>query len=139
MKSKAKGLLFALTCGSMLSVAQAHHSNTLIDMMKTVDVTGVLLAVEFVNPHTQIRLESKDANGNPIIWKFESAPPSWFSRMGIKRSDFAKGIGQPVTLQANIGRNGALIGVVRKMTFADGSVVGFIVDGAPGGKPPGGK
>lgn len=139
MKLKTIGLSFAVACGAMFSVAQAHHSNAAIDTSKTINVTGTLQSVNFINPHTQIRLESRDASGNPIIWKFESAPPAWFSKMGIKRSDFAKGIDQQVTVLANVGRNGEPIGIVKRMTFADGSSVGFAVSGSPGEKPPGAK
>lgn len=127
MRVKTMGLLFALVCGSMISVVQAHHSPFNFDMAKEVDVKGTLLSVDFVNPHSQFRLEGKDASGKPVVWAFESQPPAWFSKAGIKKSDFGKGIGQQVTISANVAKDGTPFGLLRKMTFTDGSSVAWLV------------
>lgn len=123
MKLKTMGLLLALSWGAVFSTAQAHHSG--VGMAKPADVKGILRSVEFVNPHSQFVLEAKDAEGKVVTWHFGSQPPAWFRKAGIKQTDFAKGIGQEVTVSALVPVDGTPEGLLTKMTFADGTSVGF--------------
>ncbi len=123
MKLKTVGLVLALAWGSTMSVALAHHSSA--GASKAAEVKGILRSVEFVNPHSSFTLEAKDASGKAVIWNFGSQPPAWFRKAGIKKSDFAKAIGHQVTVSAIVPADGTPAGLLTKMTFEDGTSVGF--------------
>lgn len=125
MKLKTLCLTFAVALGSVTSTAGAHHSIAPLDMNKTIDVKGILRSVDYINPHCEFRLDSKDAKGTTISWLFESSPPGHLRRAGIKKSDFTKGIGQEVTITAHPARDGSLFGYLRTVTFGDGTSVTF--------------
>ncbi len=122
MKLKTVGLVLALVWGSTMSGALAHHSPA--GAMKKAAVKGILRSVKFINPHSQFVLEARDADGRPVTWVFESAPPAFFRAGGIKRTDFAKGIDHEVTVSAMVFSDGNK-GFLEKMTFADGTFLTF--------------
>ncbi len=121
MKLKAMGL--ALMIGSVVITAQAHHSLAILDMSKPTAVKGVLRAVEFKNPHSRFALDGKNAKGEMVTWDFESLPPAGFRQAEIKRADFAQAIGQEVTINGFVARDGSPIGLMLKMTFMDGKSI----------------
>jgi len=74
--------VFALLAATSIS---AHHSpSAIFDMKKPVAVKGTLTKVDWVNPHIVILLDAKGANGATESWKFESNPPSWFKKVGVR-------------------------------------------------------
>jgi hypothetical protein len=52
-------------------------------------------------------------------WKFESNPPARFRRLGVARPDFAKVIGQNITIEGVRARDGSLNGYLQKVPFPD--------------------
>jgi hypothetical protein len=111
------GLLFTGTLS-------AHHSpSAVFDMTKPFVLKGTLTKVDWVNPHIDMVIDAVGADGSTEEWKFESNPPSWFRHVGISRADFAKFIGQPVTVGGVRARDGSRYGYMRKFTFPDGSSI----------------
>ena len=104
----------------------AHHSTTAeFDVQHRTTVSGTLTKVDWVNPHIVVFVESgKDA------WKFESNPPAWFRRVGVSRADFAKAVGQKVTVEGNRAKDGSLYGYLLKITYADGNSLELVIPGA---------
>jgi hypothetical protein len=101
---------------------QAHHSpSAIFDMGKRVPVTGTLTRIDWINPHIVVAMETKAAGGKVDHWTFESNPPSWYRGVGLARADFAKAIGQTVTVEAVRARDGTLFGYMQKITFPDGT------------------
>ena len=116
--------LAAFTLFTTLAAAtlQAHHSpSAIFDMSKHIAVTGTLTRVDWVNPHIVLAVEAKDAAGKVEQWKFESNPPSWYKSVGLARADFAKVIGQQVTVQAVKARDGSPYGYMDKIKLPDGT------------------
>jgi hypothetical protein len=100
----------------------AHHSTSAeFDVSKRFTLLGTLTKVEWVNPHIEVFLEAKGVTGAAEDWKFETNPPAWFKRVGVNRSDFAKAIGQAVTVEGNRAKDGSTYGYLLKITFADGN------------------
>jgi hypothetical protein len=119
MRSIRSAVLLALTLAC--AALWAHHSTSAVfDLTKKLTVSGTLMKVEWVNPHIYVLMEVKNAAGTVENWKLESSPPSWFKNVGITRNDFAKGLGQPVNIEANPAKDGSLYGYMRKISFADG-------------------
>jgi hypothetical protein len=100
----------------------AHHSpSAVFDMTKRFTVTGTLTKVDWINPHIIVGVEAKGDGGKVDAWRLESNPPSWFRRVGVSRSDFAKAVGQMVTVEAVRAKDGTLYGYMQKITLADGT------------------
>lgn len=108
----------------LLSAAQlrAHHSpSAVFDMSKEFTLTGTVTKVDWINPHIVVYLDAKKDDGSVENWKFESNPPSWFRRVSLGRDDFAKAIGQNVTVEGVRAKAGGLYGYLLKITFPDGN------------------
>jgi hypothetical protein len=128
-------LLFAavsLLAGS--SPLLAHHSTTAeFDVAHRMTISGTLTKVDWVNPHIVVVVDARDPKGAAgaanVAWKFESNPPAWFRRVGVSRADFAKAIGQVVTVEGNRAKDGSLYGYLLKITYADGNSLELVVPG----------
>lgn len=122
MRHKFSAILIA---GILLSAAgqlRAHHSpSAVFDMSKEFTLTGTLTKVDWINPHIVVYLDAKKDDGSVENWKFESNPPSWFRRVSLGRDDFAKAIGQNVTVEGVHAKAGGLYGYLLKITFPDGN------------------
>ena len=56
-------------------LALAHHSlSGQFDTTKSFQITGVVSRVDWINPHTQVFVDVKQANGTTITYKLESLP-----------------------------------------------------------------
>lgn len=100
----------------------AHHSpSAIFDMTKRIAVTGTLSKIDWVNPHIVIAMDAKGDGGKVDHWTFESNPPSWYRSVGLARADFAKAIGQMVTVEAVRARDGSLYGYMQKISLPDGT------------------
>jgi len=117
----------------------AHHSTSAeFDVSKRFTLVGTLTKVDWVNPHIVIYMNVKGGGAPeagartgpagsvvranaPEEWKFETNPPAWFKRVGVNKSDFSKGIGQPVTVEGNRAKDESNYGYLLKITFADGN------------------
>ena len=103
------------------AAAWAHHSpSAIFDMSKRFTLSGSITKVDWINPHILVYMESK-TNGKTENWEFESNPPAWFRRVGVNRTDFAKAMGQTVTVEGVRARDGSLYGYLQKITFPDGN------------------
>jgi hypothetical protein len=123
-------ILLALSVSS--PPASGHHSTTAeFDVAHKMTLTGTLTKVDWVNPHIVVFMTAKGNAGNAEAWKFESNPPAWFRRVGVSRADFAKAIGQMVTVEGNRAKDGSLYGYLVKITYADGSSLELVPPGAP--------
>ena len=94
-------------------------------MSKKVNVTGTLTKVDWVNPHIVVLLDVKK-DGETETWKFESNPPAWFRQVGVTRNDFAKAIGQQVTVETVNAVDGSKYGYMQKITLPDGTTMELI-------------
>jgi len=113
------GVVLTLLATTSLS---AHHSpSAIFDMAKRVAVTGTLSRIDWVNPHIVVAMDAKGDGGKVDHWTFESNPPSWYRSVGLARADFAKAIGQTVTIECVRARDGTLYGYMQKITLPDGT------------------
>jgi hypothetical protein len=112
--------------------AWAHHSpSAVFDMTKQFSLTGTLMKVDWINPHIVVFIDAKKGDGSVENWKFESNPPSWFRRVALAREDFAKAIGQTVTVEGVRAKAGGLYGYLLKITFPDGNSLELVFKPTP--------
>ena len=124
----ASAVFLLLAAASLL----AHHSpSALFDMGKRISVTGTLTKVDWVNPHPVIAMEAKGDGGKIDHWTFESNPPSWYRSVGLARADFAKALGQTVTVEGVRAKNGTLYGYMQKIKLPDGTSLELINNAGP--------
>jgi phosphoribosylformimino-5-aminoimidazole carboxamide ribonucleotide (ProFAR) isomerase len=98
-------------------------------MEKKFTLTGTLTKVDWFNPHIVVYLDARKNDGSVENWKFESNPPSWFRRVALAREDFAKAIGQTVTVEGVPAKSGVLYGYLLKITFPDGNSLELVFKG----------
>ena len=128
MKRIIRCTLILLNVIAGAAVLFAHHSTTAeFDVTRRMTLTGTLTKVDWVNPHIVVFMDAKAE-----AWKFESNPPAWFRRVGESRADFAKAIGQTITVEGNRAKDGSLYGYLLKVTFAGGNSLELVAPQAAG-------
>ena len=122
MRHKISAILMAIALLFAAGQVRAHHSpSAVFDMSRQFTLTGTLTKVDWFNPHIVVYMDAKKDDGSVENWKFESNPPSWFRRVALGRDDFAKAIGQTVTVEGVRAKAGGLYGYLLKITFPDGN------------------
>ena len=110
--------------------ALAHHSvQAEFDVHKIITITGTVAKVEFINPHSYLTVDVKDANGAVQHWAFEMGGVGTFRRAGMTkadRDDFKPGL--PITITGLAAKDGSNTGHLSEMKFADGRVFKFGAD-----------
>ena len=102
----------------------AHHSvSAVFDMQKKITLSGELVDIEWVNPHIQLHMKNKNANGAVETWKVEGGPPSWYRRVGVNKSTFSKRIGETITINGLPAKDGSTYGFLQRVTFANGDTM----------------
>ena len=104
----------------------AHHSVPgQFDMSHEVEWTGVIVKIDWINPHTYIYLEVMDADGNKITWRLESVPTAMMRKAGLTR-EMIMGDGAVVTIRGLVARDGTRhLGFVNRITYPDGHFYQF--------------
>ena len=120
-----RGRISAIVVAALLLVIPslwAHHSpSAIFNMSQRISVTGTLTKVDWINPHIVILMDAKGDAGKIDHWTFESNPPSWYRSVGLARADFAKAIGQTITVEGVRAKDGSPYGYMQKIKMPDGT------------------
>lgn len=117
----------SLTVAAPLS---AHHSiQAQFDINKHITISGTVARVEFINPHSYLTVNVKDADGKVTRWAFEMAAAGQLRRAGLSRADRG-GLkaGDEVTVIALAARDGSNSGLLQELKMADGREFKFTPD-----------
>ena len=132
MRHKIPAVGSAVLALFAIASLSAHHSpSAIFDMGKRITVTGTLTKIDWINPHIVVAMDAKGDGGKIDRWTFESNPPSWYRSVGLARADFAKAIGQTVTVEGLPARDGTLFGYMRKITLPDGTSLELVNSAEP--------
>ena len=110
--------------------ACAHHSvQAQFDIHKTFTVSGTVAKVEWINPHSYLTINVKDADGKVQKWAFELGGPGALRRAGMSREDRG-GLkpGDEVTASGLAAKDGSSSGFLQELKLADGRVFKFAAD-----------
>ena len=108
----------------------AHHSiQAQFDIYKTVQVTGTVARMEFINPHSYLTVNVKDAEGKVTKWAFEMTGLAGLRRAGLSRADRG-GLkpGDELTVIAMPARDGSNSGLAQELKMADGRIFKLLAD-----------
>jgi Family of unknown function (DUF6152) len=133
LRSKLKlSLVVAMLCAPL---ALAHHSlSGQFDTTKSFQITGVVSRVDWINPHTQVFVDVKQANGATITYKLESLPVAMMRKSGLSKSDLV-GDGRPVVIDAHPARGDTPhMGYLLHIKLPDGRDIQF--SKVPGAEQP---
>lgn len=127
-------LFFFVAQFSSLSVTHAHHGTANYDRTREIFVEGVVVEVDWVNPHISLTLEITDEQGEPVLQEVEGGSISTLSPLGLTRDSLT--VGERITVRARPHRGGSgrpVLGI--DATKGDGSTFPLIV-GAARVRPP---
>ena len=99
--------------------AFAHHSFAAqYDLGQLMQFAGTVTKVEWTNPHARFYVDVKDAQGSVTNWNFELGPPLVLRRLGWKQDSLK--IGDQVSVEGYLARNGSKMANAKKVTLPDG-------------------
>ena len=118
--------------------AVGHHSFAAeFDANNPVTLHGTITRMEWINPHSWLHIDVKNADGTTTPWMIEGATPNTLLRRGFTRE--AVKAGTEITIVGYRAKNGANRANGRDLVLADGSrlFMGSPGTGAPeeGGAP----
>lgn len=99
----------------------AHHSGAMYDRAQTIKLEGTVKEFLFTNPHTWIRLNVLDKDGNVEVWDLEASAPVRMSKWGISPQTLRSG--DKVTVNMHPMRDGRKAGSFVDIILADGKFV----------------
>jgi len=117
-------------------LGEAHHSFAAqYDADRSATFVGVVTRVEWMNPHTRFYIDVEDEDGNVVNWNLELASPNVLTRRGWSRNSLQ--VGDLVTVETYLARDGSKMANARVVTLADGSRVFSLSPntGAPPAEP----
>ena len=130
-RARITALLVILLCGAALpGRVAAHHSiQAQFDINKSFNITGTVAKMEFINPHSYLTINVKDADGKVQKWAFEMTGLAGLRRAGLSRADRG-GLkaGDELTVTALAARDGSNSGLAQELKMADGRVFKLIAD-----------
>lgn len=97
----------------------AHHSFAAeFDGSQFITVRGTVVKMEWVNPHSWIYLNAKDADGKVSEWQFELGSPNALFRAGWRKDSLPPGI--EIVVRGYRARNGSQRANGRDVVLPDG-------------------
>ena len=132
---RAGSSFLAAGLGLLISAAPilAHHSfEAEYDSKKPIQVQGTVTKMEWTNPHARFYVDVKEESGKVTNWNFELGSPNVLKRQGWNRDSLK--VGDNVTVEAYMAKDGTNLANAQRVTLADGRKVfaGSAAEGGPG-------
>jgi hypothetical protein len=116
-------LVLALILLGLGGRAVAHHSFVVFfDDGRSITVSGAVTAFKFTNPHAIIELTVKNTQGQNEAWRAETNAVTLLRRRGWTTDSLKPG--DAITIEGWPSRDGSKYMRVRRVTKADGTVLG---------------
>ena len=121
-------LLIGMVCSAGVSAHHSVQAQYAPDGQK-VTIVGTVAKLEFLNPHSYLTLNVKDAEGKTVKWAFELGAAANLRGKGLSRADQGGlKVGDAVTATALPARNGSNSGYLLTLTFPDGKLMKFGIE-----------
>lgn len=122
------GAALVLGSGSLL----AHHAfSAEFDANRPVNLRGTVTKTEWINPHSWIHIDVKDAGGKVSSWAIECGAPNSLLRRGLNKMSIPAGT--QLVIDGYQAKDGSTTANARDITLPDGQkfFVGSSGTGAP--------
>ena len=117
-----------------MAPVSAHHSFAAeFDASKPVTIKGVVTQIDWKNPHVWFYVNVKDEEGRTTRWACEMGAPHQLQGRGWLRDTMK--IGDVVTVEGSLARDGSKRANARTVTTADGKALGAASSGDPTTRP----
>jgi len=115
----AVAVLIAMQLGE--GPAFSHHSNVAFAVETVHAATGVVKEWRWANPHTWLIMDVDDGKGGAVEWAMEGRAPGVLLRAGWSRSVLK--VGEKVIVHYSPSKDGSKVGMIARVTLADGRVL----------------
>jgi hypothetical protein len=102
--------------------AHAHHSNSAYQVNEIISLTGQVKEWQWVNPHTWLIMTVENDDGTETEWAVEGRAPGILARAGWSPTVLVPG--EEVQVYASPAKDGGQVGIIARVTKADGTVLG---------------
>jgi hypothetical protein len=116
----AVALIAAITIAAV--PAHSHHSNSAYMVNEIIELSGTVTQWRWINPHTWLHIAVEGENGEEVEWVVEGRAPGILGRAGWDRAVLQPG--ETVTVHASPSKDGSLVGIIARVTKADGTILG---------------
>ena len=121
MKRMFWGVLILAAAALLSQPLFAHHGNAALDLTKRVVLKGVVTDWRWQNPHSILKWDVKDDNGNVVSWSAEINNPADMVERGWTARSIK--VGDEVTVTINPVKNGKPVGRIVQVVLPDGKVL----------------
>jgi hypothetical protein len=116
---RTKLMLAVLSIGAASMPALAHHAFAAeFDANKPIKLTGKVTKMEWINPHSWISMDVKNADGTVTNWMIECGSPNTLFRKGFTKDSLP--VGAEIVVDGYMAKDGGNRANGRDVTFADG-------------------
>ena len=98
-----------------------HYGLSAFDGSKPLRISGVLVKVEWTNPHAKLHVDVRTTGGAVERWIAETGSPGTLTRLGLDRSRLL--LGEPMSLSGFPARDGTRRMIVRTLALSGGAAV----------------
>ena len=115
-----RSIVCAFVISSAYAVsAWAHHSPAMYEATERITLVGTVEGLQWNNPHVWLYLVVEDEQGQKNNWTLEGGAPATLIRQGWPSGSPKPG--DEITVIIRPLKTGARGGLIREVTFADGS------------------
>ena len=118
---RAKVILAAMAVAVALAAVPvvAHHAfSAEFDADRPLHLEGIVVKMEWINPHAWLHLEVTNDDGSKTVWMVEGGTPNTLLRRGFSRNSLEPGI--EVIVDGYQSKDGSNKGNGRDLTYRDG-------------------
>jgi hypothetical protein len=118
MKRKLFTSLIAAVVFFLLQGSAFAHHGTSAYSTQVVTMKGTVTSFEFMNPHSEVRVDVTDASGHKVNWLCEAGSLNFLVRRGWSKDSLKPG--DTITIMGNPGKSGSPNLRMTKVVLPDG-------------------